>query len=235
MKNKNKIFEQKFKAVKEKVGTHEIIKLYGIKTNNSNFSICPFHNDNRPSMSWSKDKGLIKCFACMEKAVDPIGFVEKYEGLSFRDAVEFLFQKFVRKLERVNANIVNEKIKKIKIKNNKQRISKKEIDEYLLKVENILNLCFYFLRDFYQVFNPENNRIFNFSMAKFYYDNITMLEMYDELFNSLKAEILITRKFKKEYVKQVYKNLFSLYNKINDDGGKLKIKYVKWFYMKRGK
>jgi len=51
--------------------------------------LCPFHDDNNPSMIISPHKNLWNCPAC-GKGGDVIKFVELYDGVSFRHAVELL-------------------------------------------------------------------------------------------------------------------------------------------------
>jgi len=51
--------------------------------------LCPFHDDKRPSMYVSPTKQIFKCFACGAGG-DAIGFVMKYEKLSFMEAVRML-------------------------------------------------------------------------------------------------------------------------------------------------
>ncbi len=49
---------------------------------------CPFHGEKTPSFSISR-KGFYKCFGCGESG-DVISFVEKYEAVTFMEAVEIL-------------------------------------------------------------------------------------------------------------------------------------------------
>jgi DNA primase len=50
-------------------------------------SICPFHNDTKPSLKINDQKGLFKCFAC-DASGDAIKFVMDRENLEFVDAVK---------------------------------------------------------------------------------------------------------------------------------------------------
>lgn len=54
---------------------------------------CLFHDDNRPSMSVSRSKGIYKCFSCGAGG-NSIGFVMEMENLSFRKAVEKLIKDY---------------------------------------------------------------------------------------------------------------------------------------------
>ncbi|MGV6852598.1 MAG: DNA primase [bacterium] len=52
---------------------------------------CPFHNEKTPSFTVSPQKQFFHCFGCGEHGT-AIGFLMKYEGLEFVDAVEELAQ-----------------------------------------------------------------------------------------------------------------------------------------------
>lgn len=48
--------------------------------------ICPFHEDNNPSMVVSREKQIFKCFVC-GTAGNSIHFLQKYKNISFKEAV----------------------------------------------------------------------------------------------------------------------------------------------------
>jgi len=50
---------------------------------------CPFHSEKTPSFYVSSDRGTFKCFGCGEGG-DIYTFIEKIEGLSFRESLEKL-------------------------------------------------------------------------------------------------------------------------------------------------
>ena len=50
---------------------------------------CPFHKEKTPSFSVSPTKQFFKCFGC-GVAGNAIGFLMRYEGLEFPEAVEKL-------------------------------------------------------------------------------------------------------------------------------------------------
>lgn len=52
-------------------------------------ALCPFHEEKTPSFTVSPKKQFFHCFGCGEHG-SAIGFLMKYEGLEFRDAVEDL-------------------------------------------------------------------------------------------------------------------------------------------------
>ena len=50
------------------------------------FGVCPFHDDNHPSMSVSKEKQIYKCFSCGATG-NVFNFIMDYENISFREAL----------------------------------------------------------------------------------------------------------------------------------------------------
>ncbi len=55
--------------------------------------LCPFHRERTPSFYVSPDLGVYHCFGCGASG-NAITFVMETEGLSFREAVEYLARKF---------------------------------------------------------------------------------------------------------------------------------------------
>ncbi len=53
------------------------------------FGVCPFHDDQNPSMSVSKDLQIYKCFACGASG-NVFNFVMDYEHVPFREALSIL-------------------------------------------------------------------------------------------------------------------------------------------------
>lgn len=53
------------------------------------FGVCPFHDDTNPSMSVSREKQIFRCFSCGASG-NVFTFVEKYEQISFLEAVKLL-------------------------------------------------------------------------------------------------------------------------------------------------
>jgi DNA primase len=60
--------------------------LHVIKKGRSYVALCPFHDDKNPSLNISKEKQIFKCFVCGTGG-NAITFVEKYEKISFEQAV----------------------------------------------------------------------------------------------------------------------------------------------------
>lgn len=71
-----------------------------------NFSCkCPFHDDNSPSLSVSREKQIYKCFAC-GAAGNVFTFVSEYENVPFIEAVSIVAEKagLVLSKETINNN-----------------------------------------------------------------------------------------------------------------------------------
>ena len=67
-----------------------INKVSPLKRTGKNFMCCcPFHKEKTPSFSVSQQKQFFKCFGC-GAAGNVIGFVMRYEGLSYPDAIRKL-------------------------------------------------------------------------------------------------------------------------------------------------
>lgn len=62
-------------------------------------ALCPFHSEKTPSFTVSPEIGIFKCFGCGASG-DVFSFLEKYEGMNFVEALEYLAQKAGVKLER---------------------------------------------------------------------------------------------------------------------------------------
>ena len=54
--------------------------------------LCPFHHEKSPSFFVNDTMGYYKCFGCGEHG-DIFSFVQKYEHLTFREALEYLAKK----------------------------------------------------------------------------------------------------------------------------------------------
>ena len=72
--------------------------------------LCPFHEDHHPSLVVNQEKQYFTCFACGEKG-DVIHFLQKIEGLSFKEAVKKL------KIENVTLKIKSEVKPGVKLTN----------------------------------------------------------------------------------------------------------------------
>lgn len=80
-----------FEIVKYSVSCREAVERYGVEVNHYGMSLCPFHNDRRPSLYVADDH--YHCFACGEHG-DVIDFVSKLFQLSLYDAAQKLAADF---------------------------------------------------------------------------------------------------------------------------------------------
>lgn len=70
--------------IKAQTTMHDVLSMYGLKTNRSGMCSCPFHGrDRHPSMKIFKDG--YKCFTCGEDG-DIFKFVQQMDNCSFKDA-----------------------------------------------------------------------------------------------------------------------------------------------------
>lgn len=59
------------------------------KSGGGYIGLCPFHGEKTPSFSVSEEKQVFHCFGCKESG-DVFAFVQKNQGLTFPEAIEFL-------------------------------------------------------------------------------------------------------------------------------------------------
>jgi DNA primase len=62
------------------------------KTGASFMAVCPFHHEKTPSLHISPDKQMWYCHGCGEGG-DIFGFIERMEGMDFKEALRFLGKK----------------------------------------------------------------------------------------------------------------------------------------------
>ena len=90
-----RISEQSVEKVRQAADIVEVVGGYiELKQKGRDFKgLCPFHNDNKPSLSVSPDRQISKCFSCGAGGAS-INFVMDYEKLEFPDAVKKLAQNY---------------------------------------------------------------------------------------------------------------------------------------------
>ncbi len=105
--------------VGEVKGKTDIINLIGgyvnLKKAGKNFKAnCPFHNEKTPSFMLSPELQMYKCFGCGESG-DALTFLEKYEGMTFYEALKYLAEKAGIKLlsQNFDKGDIKEKIMEI--------------------------------------------------------------------------------------------------------------------------
>lgn len=87
--------------IKSKVDIVEIVgDRVDLKKAGRNFKgLCPFHGEKTPSFMVSPERQSYKCFGCGEGG-DVYTFLQRYEGMSFLEALESMAEKTGVKLER---------------------------------------------------------------------------------------------------------------------------------------
>jgi len=67
-----------------------VSKYVNLKKQGSNYvGLCPFHHDTNPSFFVNPEKKICKCFSCGEGG-DALGFLEKIENISYKEALRKL-------------------------------------------------------------------------------------------------------------------------------------------------
>lgn len=106
----NYLSQEQIKEIRDSVDIVDVISNYVSLTpkGKNYFGVCPFHDDNNPSMSVNRDKKIYKCFSCGATGT-VFKFIMDYENISFIEAV-----KKIADMSGINVNIGNTP----KIKNN---------------------------------------------------------------------------------------------------------------------
>ena len=82
------IDQEELQHLREQVDIVDVISSYIPLTQKGRnfFGVCPFHDDNHPSMSVSREKQIYTCFACGASG-NVFKFIMDYEHVSFKEAV----------------------------------------------------------------------------------------------------------------------------------------------------
>lgn len=85
----NTLTSEKLNEIRNSVNIVDVISSYiNLTPKGKNFfGVCPFHDDNNPSMSVSPDKQIYKCFSCGATGT-VFKFIMDYENISFKEAVQ---------------------------------------------------------------------------------------------------------------------------------------------------
>ena len=138
----NTLSQEKLNEIRNSVNIVDIISSYiNLTPKGKNyFGICPFHDDNNPSMSVSEDKQIYKCFSCGATGT-VFKFIMDYENISFREAVQKIanqsgikinIQNKIKKKDHGNLHDIYDLSLKYYM-NNMNTESGKEAKEYLKK------------------------------------------------------------------------------------------------------
>ena len=84
-------FQQAAERVKATIDIVEIVgRQVSLKKRGRTYlGLCPFHNDRKPSMNVSQEKGLFKCFSCGEGG-DALSFLMKLNHKSYPEVIQEL-------------------------------------------------------------------------------------------------------------------------------------------------
>jgi len=99
--------------------------------------LCPFHADTRPSLNVNPDKNAWYCFPCHEGG-DPIRFIERLHGLTFKEAIGFLGIAGNRKPRRPRSNPARDQAKRI---SEWARNTSRRVCEALSEISDEIWLC----------------------------------------------------------------------------------------------
>ena len=117
--------------IKEKLDIVDVISGY-IKVEKAGINFkakCPFHNEKTPSFLISPTRQSFYCFGCGEKG-DIFSFVEKFEGLDFKGALETLANKAgieLKNFKPTDDNIKDEKERLFEITETACQIFEKQL------------------------------------------------------------------------------------------------------------
>lgn len=75
--------------------------------------LCPFHEDNNPSLYVSPAKNIFKCFACGEGGA-PIHFIMKHEQLSYLEALKYLAKKYGIEIREIEMNDEQKQVRDVR-------------------------------------------------------------------------------------------------------------------------
>lgn len=86
-----KITNEIINEIRSKTNIVDVISKYVnlLKKGKNYFGICPFHDDNHPSMSVSPEKQIYTCFSCGATG-NVFTFISEYEHINFIEAVTLL-------------------------------------------------------------------------------------------------------------------------------------------------
>ena len=88
-------FEEVISLIKDRLDIVDVVSQYVVlKKSGANYwGLCPFHNDKKPSMSVSPQKGIYKCFSCGAGG-DALNFLVKIQNREYKDVIFELADKF---------------------------------------------------------------------------------------------------------------------------------------------
>ena len=88
-----RIADSEIERLKTEVSLARLVEASGVALEKRGADLvgrCPFHDDHTPSLVVTSSKNLWRCFGACDAGGDPIAWVMRREGVSFRHAVELL-------------------------------------------------------------------------------------------------------------------------------------------------
>jgi DNA primase catalytic core len=89
--------ESEILKLKNDISLQSVVESYGINLESKGkdlIGLCPFHNDQDPSLVISTDNNLWNCLGACQEGGDIISWIQKKENLNFREAFYFLKDKY---------------------------------------------------------------------------------------------------------------------------------------------
>ena len=169
--------------IKSKNDIVDVIGSY-ISLNDKNKALCPFHDDHSPSFSVQKDKQIYKCFSCGESG-NAITFVQKYNGITFTEALKMLADRAGITLNVSTTRKINTKYEKLYEINDTVN---KYFKANLLSNEGIKAIKYLedrkISKDIINEFNiglSTSNKLSNILSKKYSYDELVKLDICKDI------------------------------------------------------
>ena len=169
--------------IKSKNDIVDVIGSY-ISLNDKNKALCPFHDDHSPSFSVQKDKQIYKCFSCGESG-NVITFVQKYNGITFTEALKMLADRAGIPLNVSTTRKINTKYEKLYVINDTVN---KYFKANLLSNEGIKAIKYLedrkISKDIINEFNiglSTSNKLSNILSKKYSYDELVKLDICKDI------------------------------------------------------
>lgn len=169
--------------IKSKNDIVDVIESY-ISLNDKNKALCPFHDDHSPSFSVQKDKQIYKCFSCGESG-NVITFVQKYNGITFTEALKMLADRAGIPLNVSTTRKINTKYEKLYEINDTVN---KYFKANLLSNEGIKAIKYLedrkISKDIINEFNiglSTSNKLSNILSKKYSYDELVKLDICKDI------------------------------------------------------
>lgn len=107
------ISEEEINNIRNTASIVDVISDYMTLTKSGSdyVGMCPFHDDHSPSMHVSTKLGIFKCFVC-NTGGNVFSFVQKYENVSYPEAIKIVARKCGIELSSNVTNFKNDKYKK---------------------------------------------------------------------------------------------------------------------------